>query len=116
MNLNESPVISQPSLLHPTVTIVGNREITPSTTQWLRLFLLPTNPLNALVVSQQWLWVAYGSTWVALISPLAVQVCIGVIWVFLGGCLGVLVAKEPRAKIDAIWVLFSCLLGVVLCL
>ena len=115
MNPNESPVVAQPSLFKPSVTITGNREILPSNTQWLRLFLLPTNPLNAMMVSLQWLWSSYGSLSLALATPIAVQVIIGTVWLFLLSCLFVLSLKEPKAKIDLIWVLTSITLGVLLC-
>jgi hypothetical protein len=115
MNPNESPVVAQPSLFKPSVTITGNREILPSSTQWLKLFLLPTHPLDALMVSLQWLWSSYSSLSIALITPVAAQVVIGIVWLFLLGCLFIVSLKEPRVKLDLIWVLISISLGICLC-
>lgn len=116
MNPNDNPVVSQPSVFRPTVTVVGNREIIPSTTQWVRLFALPTNPIDAMATSLGWLWAAYGTTLLTFVSPLAVQVGLVFIWVFLVGSLALLVVKEPTRYPDAVWVSLSILLGVLVCL
>lgn len=116
MNPLDNPVVAQPSVFRPTVTVVGNREILPSTTQWVRLFALPTNPIDAMATSLGWLWAAYGTTLLTLISPLAVQVALGFIWLFLLGSLGLLVTKDTTRYPDAVWVSLSVLIGVALCL
>jgi hypothetical protein len=114
-NPNHNPVVIPGNSRRPS-EVVGNREIRPTSIQWVRLFALPTNPLEAMVVSLQWLWGSYASLSVSMVSPLAVQVVIGFIWLFLLGCLGILTVKDKTAQIDSIWVLLSITMGILLCL
>lgn len=105
------PKVSRPSMFRPEVEVQGNREVLPGLTQYLRLYLLPSNPINAFMKLCQYYLSSALVSWLIPALPSYILISLSVVsavWLVFA-C--TTMAKHEQSRYDITVTLLVILLG-----